>query len=61
MRVNFVWNGRNPHDVVFPPASGLPSMAIQTTGSFNVTPSATGTFPFQCTVHPGMTGTLIVR
>ena len=61
MRVNFVWNGQHPHDVVFTPGSGIPSAGIQTSGTHSVTPSVTGTFPYQCTVHPGMTGTLTVR
>ena len=61
MRVNFVWNGQAPHDVVFPPGSGIPSSAVQTSGTHDVTPSAAGTFSFLCTLHAGMTGTLTVR
>lgn len=60
-RVSFAWNGTSPHNVVFAPGSGLPSSAIQTSGSFSITPETPGTWAYECTLHPGMTGTLIVR
>ena len=60
-RVNWGWNGRNPHNVVFAPGTGLASSATQTDGAFNVTFSTAGSYNYECTVHPGMTGTVVVR
>jgi len=61
MRVNWGWNGRNPHNVVFDPSTGMPSSAIQTEGAFDITFTRAGTFNYECTIHPGMTGTVVVR
>jgi plastocyanin len=60
-RVNWGWNGRNPHNVVFPLASGVPSSAVQTTGAHDITFTTAGTYTYECTIHPGMTGTVVVR
>jgi plastocyanin len=60
-RVTWAWNGQNPHNVVFDPGSGVNSSAIQTSGAFDITFSNSGTYNYQCTIHPGMTGTVVVR
>src|SRR5262245_27346248 len=60
-RVTWAWNGQNPHDVVFDPGSGLANSAVQTTGAFDATFNNSGTYNYQCTIHAGMTGTVIVR
>ena len=60
-RVNWSWNGRNPHNVIFDQSTGLPSSGVQTEGAFDITFSATGTFNYQCSIHAGMTGTVTVH
>jgi plastocyanin len=50
------------HNVIFQQRAGKPA-DIPATSSQAVTRtfSTTGTFPFDCTLHPGMTGTVIVN
>jgi plastocyanin len=57
--VTWTWAGVNIHNVTFPNG---PSSANQTTGgTFQRTFSAAGTFPYTCTNHAGMNGTVIVQ
>ncbi|MCX5766375.1 MAG: Ig-like domain-containing protein [Gemmatimonadetes bacterium] len=58
--VGFTFNGL--HNVSFSPQSGAPS-DIQNTGSGTVsrTFNSVGTFSYQCTLHSGMTGNVIVH
>jgi plastocyanin len=54
--------GTLEHTVTFAPASGAPQSIL---GSYNAQVdrvfSATGNFSYSCTIHAGMTGTVIVR
>ena len=56
--VTWTWNGSVGHNVTF---SAGPNSATQTTGTFNRTFSTAGSFPYQCTIHGGMTGTITVE
>ena len=51
-----------PHNVTFATAAGVPanvptSTNAQVARQFNTA----GTFPYECTVHPGMAGTIVVQ
>jgi plastocyanin len=37
------------------------SGAIAAGGKFSFTFQTTGTFPYHCTIHPGMVGTVVVQ
>jgi plastocyanin len=54
--VRWQWVGRAAHDVE---GEGFVS-DIQVEGSFTHTFDAAGTFPYVCTLHPGMDGTVYV-
>jgi plastocyanin len=58
--VTWTWSGTtNQHNVTF--ASGTNS-ATQAAGTFMRTFAATGSFPYQCTIHgASMSGTIIVE
>jgi plastocyanin len=57
--VTWVWNdGDVPHDVVF---KDIPvKSAIMTKGTFRHTFDSAGTFRYVCTIHPSMTGKVVV-
>src|SRR5919106_1351124 len=52
--VTWVWEGRAPHDVV---GQGFESND-QSSGTFRHTFDRPGTYAYQCTIHPGMEGTI---
>jgi plastocyanin len=54
--VTWVWEGRASHDVV---GQGFES-SDQSSGTFSHTFEQRGTFAFECTIHPGMEGSIIV-
>lgn len=58
------WNWPNPtvaHNVTFAAVAGAPTnIPDKTTGSANRTFDTAGTFNYQCTNHPGMTGVVTV-
>jgi plastocyanin len=51
-----------PHNVIFKSGSGGP-IDIQVTSNVIVTRqfNTAGTFPYECTIHPGMAGTVVVH
>lgn len=51
----------NPHNVIFTNKSGAPA-DIQVTSNVNINRvfNSTGTFPYDCTIHPGMSGQVTV-
>lgn len=54
--------GGEPHNVIFNRVNGAPADIQETrnqrvTRTFNVV----GTFPYDCTIHPGMSAVVIVR
>lgn len=57
----FSAGGSAPHNVTFntPPAGG--NIGDSSTGSVSRTFGAAGRFPYQCTRHPGMNGSVVVR
>ena len=54
--VTWTWVGSNAHNVT---ADGF-SSETQTTGTFRHTFSEPGTYEYRCTLHPRMTGTVLV-
>ena len=41
--------------------TGWNSGVVAPGGTFSVTFQSAGTFPYHCTIHPGMVGTVVVR
>jgi plastocyanin len=54
--VTWEWQGDLPHDVE---GDGWAS-PVQHEGSFDYTFATTGSFDYECNVHPGMTGRVVV-
>ncbi len=54
--VTWIWDGRAPHDVV---GDGFDS-GVQSDGSFEHRFDDVGTYAYECTLHPGMTGVITV-
>ena len=55
-QVTWTWEGKNPHNV----RSDDFASKIQTDGSFSFTFEDPGTLDYNCTVHPSMTGSIVV-
>jgi plastocyanin len=57
-----VWNNKDlfPHTATSD-GSGFDSGAIPDDGSWKMTASAKGRFPYKCALHPSMQGTLVVK
>jgi plastocyanin len=58
--VTFVISG-NPHNVIFASAGAPANINIVSNTSVARTFNTRGTFPYDCTVHPGMSGQVIVQ
>jgi plastocyanin len=59
--VNFANNDGTAHNVIFS-STAVTSVPEFTTGSRAVTmPTAPGTYPYHCTIHSGMTGSVLVQ
>lgn len=57
--VTWTWAGADIHNVTFPGAASSPN---QTTGStFQRTFNAAGSFPYSCTLHAAMNGSVVVQ
>jgi plastocyanin len=55
--VTWVWDGSATHDVV---GQGFESRD-QSSGAFRHTFEQPGTYAYECTIHPGMEGTIVVE
>lgn len=55
--VTWQWEGDIPHNVV---GDGYES-ETQTEGTFTHTYDTAGDYPYECTIHPGMEGTITVE
>ncbi len=64
IRVNrmITWEfGAVPHNVTFTAVAGRPAdIPVNTNTSIARTFATSGTFSYQCTIHPGMRGTVVV-
>ena len=49
-----------PHTVVATTGARFHSETVSRDGTFAFTPNRTGTISYVCTLHPGMTGTVLV-
>ncbi len=60
--VTWEWQGTTAlHNVTFDPVAGAPNgIANRTSGSESRSFNQAGSFPYQCTNHPGMTGSVTV-
>lgn len=53
--------GARPHDVVFAGTPGAPNnIGVTTNAQVSRTFATVGTFPYDCTLHPGMRGRVLV-
>jgi plastocyanin len=58
-RVVWAWrDGRIRHNVT---SSRFKSSSTRSSGTYGVTFRSAGTFAYRCTLHPGMTGSVVVR
>jgi plastocyanin len=61
-QVTWSFTGLQPHNVTFSAGAGAPSNIPSTaTGNVSRTFAAAGTYNYQCTNHPGMSGTVVVH
>jgi plastocyanin len=61
-RVTFAFrDGTTVHNVTSTGARRFKTISNRSTGSLSRTFSHAGTYRFECTLHPGMTGRIVVR
>ena len=60
-KITWVNRDEEPHTVVSVEKQFKKSMALDTDQEFTVTAGAPGTYTYFCSVHPKMTGTIIVQ
>jgi plastocyanin len=58
--VTWLWAGINPHNVVFADNMGNSILMTGGTHDRNFSTAAPGYYPYRCTIHGGMTGTVVV-
>jgi plastocyanin len=59
--INFVWRQNVAHNIVFE-GKDAPKAKTQNKGTWSIKANAKpGTYKFKCTLHPGMTGQVIVK
>lgn len=60
-RVRWTWkDGSTPHDVASRGSRRFKSSAIKSSGTHVVRFNKSGTYSYVCTIHPGMTGKVVV-
>jgi plastocyanin len=57
-KVNWLWREKVAHNIIFKDKKY--SSKVQNKGSFSTTFEKPGTFKYQCTLHPGMKGEIVV-
>ena len=57
------WTNGSPgaHNVIATSANWQVNRDLPVGGQFNLTISQPGTYSYECTIHPGMTGTVVVQ
>ena len=61
-KVTFAFrDGSTAHNVISSGAKRFKSISARTSGSRSRTFSRTGTYRYSCTLHPGMSGRIVVR
>ena len=54
-------DGATPHNVTSAGRTKFRSSATKQSGKYSVTFAKTGTYHYECTIHPGMTGVVVVK
>jgi len=61
-RVTWIWkDGSTPHNVASRGSRRFKSSSVKTRGTHVVRFTKAGTYSYICTIHPGMTGKVIIR
>ncbi len=60
--VTWSWkDGATPHNVTSTGKTKFKSSATRMSGTYSVKFAKAGTYHYECTIHPGMTGVVIVK
>ena len=60
-KITWINHDEEPHTVVSVGKKFQKSSALDTDQEFSITAGATGTYEYFCSVHPKMTGTIVVK